>query len=115
MSATDDNLKIGKYYQTNIDIKKRYMDDFFQMIRNQLEYGATKYASESQGREATDMLVEAWGEEWLFGTMDKYLKRYKNLHRERDLLKIATYCYIKWLHDGYHLKTEHDEDVFNER
>lgn len=113
MSADQDNLKIGKYYQTSIDVKAKHVDAFFDLIRDQLAYGATKYASESKGREATDMLVEQWGEDWLFGTMDKYLKRYKNLHRERDLLKIATYCYIKWLHDGYHLAEEHDRDTHN--
>ena len=109
------DLKIGKYYQTNIENKMKHFDDFFGAIKRQLEYGATKYASEGEDREATDMLVEAYGQEWVLGTMNKYLYRFKNLGREKDLLKIATYCYLVWLQNGFHLLDNHEEDVFNEQ
>jgi hypothetical protein len=41
----------------------------------------------------------------------KYLGRYKNFRREKDLLKIATYMYIAWLKEGYHKLEVHDEDI----
>jgi hypothetical protein len=43
--------------------------------------------------------------------MTKYIFRFKNFHREKDLLKIATYCFILWLKMGAHLQETHDEDV----
>ncbi len=41
----------------------------------------------------------------------KYMFRYKNFHREKDLLKVATYCFILWLKTGGHLAETHDEDT----
>ncbi len=57
------------------------------------------------------MLTLAWGEEGLLWTINKYLYRFKNQHREKDLLKIATYMYILWLKYGFHLSKEHDTDT----
>jgi len=51
------------------------------------------------------------GVDWVLGTMAKYIGRFINFKREKDLLKIATYCYIVWLKMGFHLNKDHDEDV----
>jgi len=76
---------------------------FIDLIKNQFEYGGKKYAL-SDTRESTDILFDKHGKNWLFGTIDKYTFRYKNLSRERDLLKIACYMYILWLKRGFHVR-----------
>ena len=45
--------------------------------------------------------------------MGKYLLRFRNLRREKDILKLACYCFILWLKMGLFEKEEgeHDEDV----
>jgi hypothetical protein len=76
---------------------------FIDLLRNQFEYGGVKYASTNAGKEATDELVEDFGWNWLIGTQAKYVKRYRNMTLEKDLLKIGCYQYINWLKRGYHL------------
>lgn len=76
---------------------------FEDLVTSQYKYGGKKYASTEQ-RESTDELFDDHGKGWLFGTMDKYIKRFKNVARERDLLKIACYCYILWLKRGFFIK-----------
>lgn len=97
-------------YGTNTDQKKKYFKQFSQLLKSQFQYGGKKYEL-LPNIESTDMLCMSWGEEGLLWTMNKYLFRFKNMHREKDLLKIATYCYILWLKHGFHLKTDHDEDI----
>ena len=79
--------------------------NFTDLIKDQFTYGGQKYALSNE-KESTDMLFDRHGKNWLFGTMDKYTYRYKNLARERDILKIATYCYILWLKRGFFIKRE---------
>ena len=78
---------------------------FNDLIREQFVYGGKKYALTTQ-RESTDQLFDDFGCNWLLGTMAKYCKRYKNLARERDILKIACYCYILWLKKGYQITSK---------
>jgi len=75
---------------------------FNHWVYDQFAYGGVKYASNSK-KEGTDELVEDFGWNWLFGTQAKYVKRFRNTHREKDLFKIATYFFIDWLKLGYHL------------
>jgi hypothetical protein len=78
------------------------MNKFLELVRDQFSYGGKKYAlSGSASRESTDELFDKHGKNWLFGTIDKYTFRFRNLARERDLLKIATYMYILWLKRGF--------------
>jgi len=79
------------------------MDKFFELVVNQFKYGGKKYAHSGK-KEATDCLFDDFGKNWLFGTIAKYCKRYSNLARERDLLKIATYMFIVWLKRGFHIE-----------
>lgn len=88
------------------------LDKFKTLILSQLEYGAKKYAL-SDTRESTDDIFDIHGKNWLFGTMDGYVLRFKNIERERDLLKIATYCYILWLKKGFFIKQDGLEDVLD--
>ena len=78
----------------------KQLDTFIELIENQFEYGGKKYGLNDK-RESTDELFDAHGKNWLIGTIDKYTYRFKNLARERDLLKIATYMYILWLKRGF--------------
>lgn len=103
-------------YNTTIDVKRKYWPVFAEFISNQFEHGGDKYALEGfDDREATDVISSVFGGKsefnWILGTMIKYVFRFKNLEREKDLFKIATYCYILWLKQGNHLNTVHEEDV----
>ena len=95
---------------TNIKVKLANFDKFVTLIKDQLEYGAKKYA-QGEDKEATDLICEAWGLEWRLGEMNKRLLRYKNVQREKDLLKLATECYLVWIQMGYHLEDKHDTDT----
>jgi len=100
---------------TDVTVKEENFDSFVQLIRNQFSHGGNKYAGKS-GKEFTDMICEAFpgtsGVDWVLGTCMKYMGRYKNFGREKDLLKVATYMFILWLKGGFHLKDDHDEDIF---
>lgn len=105
-----------KVYNTTTATKKKFFHIFSNMIKNQFWHGGDKYLIEGMpDREATDVISAVFGGksefDWILGTMMKYLFRFKNFHREKDLLKIATYCYILWLKQGNHLKENHDEDI----
>lgn len=99
---------------TNLDQKKKYFPKFIKLIKNQFWHGGSKYALNKE-KEFTDGICEVFpgetGVDWILGTCMKYLGRYKNFGREKDLLKVATYCYILWLKGGFHLEKEHDEDT----
>lgn len=101
-------------YSTTVEVKRKHFNKFAQLIKNQFEYGGSKYAS-NHVKEFTDLICETFpgesGVDWVLGTMMKYLGRYKNQGREKDLLKVAAYCYILWLKGGFHLNKEHDEDI----
>jgi len=75
---------------------------FSKCIEDQFKYGGKKYASTSETKEATDILFDTFGHSWLVGTMCKYVFRYRNLARSRDMFKIATYCYLVYLKRGFH-------------
>jgi hypothetical protein len=101
---------------TTIEVKNANFQKFADLIGNQFKHGGDKYKLPGfSDREATDVISSVFGGEtefdWVLGTMMKYLFRFKNFQREKDLLKIATYTYILWLKMGGHLQTEHDEDT----
>ena len=85
---------------------------WFEEIKGQFMYGGKKYA-QTETKEATDCLFDDFGKNWLFGTLAKYTKRYSNLARERDLLKIACYCFILWLKRGFHLESIGTKETIN--
>jgi hypothetical protein len=75
---------------------------FIDLIKGQFQYGGQKYAlAGNNTRESTDELFDIFGFRWLLGTCAKYCFRWKNVRRERDLLKIACYLYLIWLKRGY--------------
>jgi hypothetical protein len=107
-----------KIYNTDIKIKQQYFPKFSELIGNQFKHGGDKYKLDGfEGMEATDLICKLWetpGEDelkWIMKTCMKYMFRFQNFHREKDLLKIATYMFIAWLKIGGHLKAEHDEDT----
>jgi len=106
-----------KIYNTSIKQKRDNFEKFSNLIRDQFEHGGEKYAL-LEDKEFTDIICEFvpgdTGVDWVLGTVLKYLGRFKNFQREKDLLKISTYCYIMWLKMGCHLKQEHDEDTKRE-
>lgn len=78
---------------------------FSELVEDQFKYGGIKYANTKE-KESTDILVDDYGFNWLLGTLNKYIYRYKNLGREKDLLKVACYCFIIWLKFGFHLEKQ---------
>lgn len=102
-------------YNTGIETKRENFQKFADLISNQFNHGGDKYALAGQpDKEFTDLICEIspgkTGIDWVLQTMMKYIGRFLNFQREKDLLKIATFCYIAWLKMGCHLKVEHDED-----
>jgi len=85
---------------------------WFDEIKGQFRYGGQKYAHSNQ-KESTDVLFENFGKNWLFGTLAKYIFRYRNKARERDLLKIACYSFILWLKRGFHLDRKGSKGIIN--
>ena len=106
-----------KIYNTSLKEKRENFKSFVELLRSQFEHGGEKYAL-LEDKEFTDIICEFvpgdTGVDWVLGTIFKYLGRFKNFQRERDLLKISAYCYIMWLKMGYHLQGKHDEDVKKE-
>ena len=101
---------------TTVDVKNANFEKFAALIGNQFKHGGDKYKLPGfDDREATDVISSVFGGpsefDWVLGTMMKYIFRFKNFQREKDLLKIATYCYILWLKQGNHLAQTHDEDT----
>lgn len=76
--------------------------DFYANVKDQFVYGGVKYAN-SKEREVTDILTDDYGLNGLLWCINKYVYRYKNLKRPKDLLKIGTYMYILWLKFGFHI------------
>lgn len=103
-------------YNTTVEVKQKYWGKFAKLISNQFNHGGDKYQIPGfKDREGTDIISAVFGGEsqndWVLGTMMKYLFRFKNFKREKDLLKIATYCYLLWVKNGHHLKEVSDEDT----
>jgi hypothetical protein len=114
--AAKKHISKTEVYNTTVEVKSQYFDKFAALIGNQFKHGGDKYKLKGfPDREATDVISSIFGGEsefdWVLGTMMKYLLRFKNFEREKDLLKIATYCYILWLKQGNHLKETADEDT----
>ena len=103
---------------TTVKQKKKYWHEFIELIKNQWWHGGDKYMLNEE-KEFTDQICETFpgetGVDWVLGTCMKYLGRYKNFGREKDLLKVACYMYILWLKAGFHLSKKHDEDVKKEK
>jgi hypothetical protein len=107
---------MAKLYNTTVKVKRENWKKFTDLMESLILHGGDKYQLPGfEEMEATDLISASFGGEngydWILGTMVKYLFRFKNFQREKDLLKVATYCYILWLKQGNHLKTDHDTDT----
>ena len=97
-------------HTTSLKTKEANIEKFIELLKDQLLYGGTKYQL-NDNKECTDVVTECVGVEWILGTCIKYLLRFKNLRREKDLLKIASYMFICWLQVGFHENETHDTDT----
>jgi hypothetical protein len=101
-------------YNTNTETKAKEWSKFAKLIEDQFRHGGEKYKL-GENKEATDWVCEGFpgetGADWMLGTMAKYLMRFKNFKRERDLLKMANYCFLIWIKMGFHINTTHDTDT----
>ena len=103
-------------YNTNLKVKEENFEEFAKLVKNQIIHGGEKYKGNND-EEFTDLICRSFpgesGVDWIMGTIMKYLGRYKNFKREKDLLKISAYCYIMWLKGGFFLEDNHDQDIEN--
>lgn len=101
-------------YNTGLSAKRENWAAFAKLIANQFEHGGEKYALIND-MEHTDFVCllspGKTGVDWIIQTIVKYCGRFLNQKREKDLLKIATYCFLAWIKCGFHLNQDHDEDV----
>ena len=101
-------------YNTNLKVKEENFEEFAKLVKNQITHGGEKYKG-NDDEEFTDLICRSFpgesGVDWVLGTCMKYLGRYKNFGREKDLLKISAYMYILFLKAGFHLEKNHDEDT----
>jgi len=99
---------------TNLETKKKHFHKFVKLMKNQFWHGGDKYKL-SETKEFTDAICECFpgdsGIDYYLATCMKYLGRYKNFGREKDLLKIATYMYLLWLKADFQSIDKHDEDT----
>ena len=107
-----------KIHNTTVKTKAKFYKKFSNLLGKQFLHGGDKYKLEGfDDMEATDLISKLWekpGEDelkWVLKTCVKYLCRFQNFHREKDLLKVATYMYIAWLKCGFHLQKTHDDDT----
>jgi hypothetical protein len=98
-----------EHHPTSVPVKAEQWPRFAELIAKQFRHGGDKYSFGSDA-EWTDV-IRAFDDNWVLGTMLKYVGRYKTCRRERDLIKIATYCFILWLQDGHHLAGQPDDDT----
>lgn len=103
-------------HNTTVSTKSEYWPKFAELIEAQFRHGGEKYKLPGfNDRESTDVISAVFGgerqDQWVLGTILKYIFRFNQFQRERDLLKIATYCYILWLKFGFHLQETHDQDT----
>ena len=93
-------------------IKEKTFIPFAKLIQEQLKYGGQKYEQDEE-RESIDVLMDIFGVDAGLKDITKYILRFRNLQRERDLIKAATYCYICWLKMGYAEPEggKHDSDI----
>jgi hypothetical protein len=124
-TAADEDTNVSEDYKaletkticnTTVSVKQAQFQKFADLISSQFNHGGDKYKLPGfDDREATDVISAVFGGssqyDWILGTMMKYIFRFKNFEREKDLLKIATYCYILWLKQGNFLKETHDDDT----
>ena len=92
-----------KIRSTAVDIGSR-VSKFLNILDRQFTGCATKYAfnEDSEWTDVITMFVPFWVE----GTIMKYLGRLKVYARERDWIKVATYCFILWIKYGLHSELE---------
>ena len=104
-------------FNSGIEMKKEHFETFAQLIRDQFWHGGEKYRL-NEYKEFTDAICEAFGGEsgvdFILSTCMKYLGRYKNFGREKDIIKVATYMYILWLKGGFCFNELHDDDTHSD-
>jgi len=88
---------------TAIDLIEK-SEIFMDILDRQFTGCANKYGF-NEDSEWTDVIV-SYVPKWVEGTILKYLGRLKIDWRERDWIKVATYCFILWIKYGLHSELE---------
>lgn len=103
-------------HNTTTKVKAENFAKFAALIEEQFKHGGEKYKLAGfADRESTDIISAIFGgpreDQWILGTITKYIMRFNQFQREKDLLKISTYCFILWLKFGFHLRSEENHDT----
>lgn len=87
---------------TSIKTKMELWPEFLAACESQWKGGGKRYAL-TENKEFTDLVCEVAGNEWVGGTIVKYVgeiintKKYDGVVPEVDFFKIAVYAFIWWL------------------
>ena len=92
---------------TNLALKKALWPRFVEKCEKQIESGGKRYALTDR-KEATDLICEAVGNEWIIGNIIKYLLEFKNdpMKIEQNFYKIAVWAFILWIREQENLTAE---------
>lgn len=95
---TKEPATLPEVIDTNLEVKERLLPVFFDMIQNQAIEGAKKYGHSDQ-REWTDFLSDAFGLDYFFMNIMKYIGRIRrnDPRAETDHAKIGTYIFLRWV------------------
>ncbi len=98
----DDPQQVVLPINTSLRRKVEEWPTFVEACRSQWECGGTRYAL-SEDKEFTDLVCEAAGNQWIGGTIIKYVGEIINARRageaapEVDFFKVAVYAFLWWL------------------
>ena len=105
---------------TSIRLKEKYWDEFEKACKSQWHCGGERYALEGQAdKEFTDLVCEAAGNQWIGGTIIKYVgeiintKRFAGKVPEVDFFKIAVYAFLWWLKERENTEARDRGEEFN--
>ena len=93
---------------TNLEVKKRFLPEFFKAVEKQILSGGERYAL-SEDMEYTDLVTMVAGNIWIGGNIIKYIGEIKNAVEsneaipEQDFFKIAAWAFIYWIKEKENL------------
>lgn len=83
---------------TSLTLKEKLWPAFVAACESQWKCGGQRYAL-GPDKEWTDLVCEVAGDEWILGTIVKYIGEIKNSNPrpEVDYFKIAVYAFLAWI------------------
>jgi len=98
---------------TSIRLKTEKWPEFIKACESQWKCGGKRYAL-TENKEATDLVCEVAGNQWIAGNLVKYTMELINTtpKPEVNFFKIAVYAFIWWLKEQENLSQEDKGEEF---